>query len=150
MPQPIIRPAEDDDWSSIAALLQDCSLPLDGAKEHLCAYSVAVVDGAIVGTAGLEVDGEAALLRPVAVAPAWRGRGVAHGLVDAVQADAHKRNVKTLHLLTTTAEVYFSKLGFLNTTRDDAPSSLRTSAEFRGACPTSAACMYRELASQNR
>ena len=146
MSRAIIRPADATDWNAIAALLQDCLLPLEGAEEHLHAYSVAVVDGSVVGAAGLEVYGGAALLRSVAVAPAWRGQGIAHALVDAVQAEAHKRNVKTLHLLTTTASSYFSKLGFLSATRDDAPSSLKASAEFRGACPTSAACMFRELA----
>ena len=146
MPHLVLRPADDADWSPIATLLQQCSLPLDGAREHLRAYLVAEVDGAIVGTAGLEVHGDAALLRSVAVAPAWRGLGIGRALVQAAIADARQRHVKNLHLLTTTASAYFSKVGFSNETRADVPSSLKASAEFQGACPSSAACMSRQLA----
>lgn len=134
MPRLVIRPADDADWSSIATLLQHCSLPLDGAREHLRAYLVAVVDGAIVGTAGLKVYGDAALLRSVAVAPAWRGLGIGRVLVEAATADARRRHVKTLHLLTTTAADSFSKVGFSNETPADVASSVKASAEFQGTC----------------
>lgn len=122
-------------------MLQDCSLPLDGAREHLRAYFVAVHDAAVVGTAGLEVCGDSVLLRSVAVAPSFRGRGIGHALIDAVRADARKRGVKTLYLLTTTAAAYFSKRGFSHEAREHAPAALDASAEFQGACPSSAAFM---------
>ena len=145
MPRPVIRPAEDADWNAIAALLQDCSLPLEGAREHLPAFLVAVGDGDVVGSAGLEVYGDVALLRSVAVSPAWRGQGVGRALAQAVYADAHRRGVKTLHLLTTTAAAYFSNLGFESETREHVPAALEASAEFHGACPSSAAYMSRNV-----
>jgi amino-acid N-acetyltransferase len=48
-------------------------------------------------------------------------------------------------LLTTTAEHYFSALGFARVERHDVPASVQTSIEFTTACPSSATVMRKFL-----
>lgn len=142
----VIQPAEESNWGDIAALLETCALPLDGARKHLNSYFLAVVDGAVVGTAGLEVYGEAALLRSVAVTPSQQGQGIGQALVAGVEAQARRRGIKTLYLLTTNAAAYFAELGFSIERREAAPIGLQASAEFQGACPGTATLMSRRVA----
>jgi N-acetylglutamate synthase-like GNAT family acetyltransferase len=145
----LLRRAMPSDEPAVAALLTAAALPLDGVHEALRCFVVAEDAGAIVGVAGIEecgTAGEHALLRSVAVAPAWRNRGLGRVLVTRAIAEAEARGVRALYLLTTTAEGYFPGFGFTVTTRDAAPDDVRATAEFRGACPASAAVMMLALA----
>lgn len=140
-----IRAATDGDLAAIEALLMSSELPTDGVKEALCGFLVAEADDRIVGVVGLESCGEYGLLRSTAVAPKWRGRGIAKQLVERIVAEAESRNVRALYLLTTTAEAYFPSFGFQVTSRDSAPDEIRATSEFRGACPASATLMCLSL-----
>lgn len=67
---------------------------LAGCWGAVAAYDAA---GALVGVARVVSDGVfAALLVDVAVAPAWRGRGVGRGLVARVAADARARGASSV------------------------------------------------------
>jgi amino-acid N-acetyltransferase len=140
-----IRAATPQDWPAIAALLQACALPLEGAREHLDDFVVASRSGTIVGTAGLEVYGDSALLRSVAVPERDRNTGIGRALLDSLMAAARRRGVSKLYLLTTTAPRYFERFGFRPQDRDLAPAGLKASAEFQGTCPVSAIFMMREV-----
>lgn len=140
-----IRPARPDDWAPIAALLTASDLPLDGAREHLGGFIIAERDGAVVGCAAVERHGDAGLLRSVAVTDGERGRGTGRALVAEALRAAGEARLTTIALLTTTAAPYFERLGFRTVSRDDVPSSLHASAEFRGACPASATVMRLDL-----
>ncbi|HEY9428112.1 MAG TPA: arsenic resistance N-acetyltransferase ArsN2 [Gemmatimonadaceae bacterium] len=136
-----LRPAREDDLAAIERLLTASDLPLAGVAEILPTVVVAESDGAVVGMAGLEVRGDSALLRSVAVTPEWRSRGLGRALVTRVIADAEARGIRALYLLTTTAEHYFPSFGFRKITRDEAPDAIRTTVEFQEACPASATAM---------
>jgi N-acetylglutamate synthase-like GNAT family acetyltransferase len=141
-----LRPATPADEPAVAALLTASALPLDGVHEALSSFVVAEEAGAIVGVAGIEAcgtTGEHALLRSVAVAPAWRNRRLGRALVTRAIAEAERRGTKALYLLTTTADAYFPSFGFSPTTRDAVPEDVRDTAEFKGACPASATVMTR-------
>jgi amino-acid N-acetyltransferase len=143
---PNVHLATSDDERAVAALLTAAHLPLDGVHEALSCFVVAEDLGQIVGVAGIEVCGtraEYALLRSVAVDPAWRGTGLGRTLVSRAIALAEQRGVKALYLLTTTAERYFPSFGFSLTARDAVPDDVRATAEFQGACPASATVMVR-------
>ena len=143
-----IRPATAADASAVEALLTGSNLPLNGVREALGCFVVAHDDGRLVGVAGIEecgVRGEHALLRSVAVDPAWRSRGLGRALVSRAIALAESRGVNALYLLTTTAEHYFPSFGFTTTSREAVPDDVRSTAEFRGACPASATVMVRRL-----
>ncbi len=134
-----IRPAVLADRPAAEALLARHGLPLDGFETADAVVAVRS-DGTLAGVAALERRGEAALLRSVAVdAP---GQGVGAALVAALLAAADADG-RTVALLTTTADAYFPRFGFAPVARADVPEALLASAEFRGACPASAAVMIR-------
>ncbi len=146
---PSLRLATPSDEAAIAGLLTAAHLPLDGVHEALSCFVVAEDAGHIVGVAGVEacgVRGDYALLRSVAVDPAWRSKGLGRTLVSRAIALAEERGAKALYLLTTTAEGYFPSFGFSLTSREAVPDDVRATAEFQGACPASATVMVRTSA----
>jgi N-acetylglutamate synthase-like GNAT family acetyltransferase len=141
-----LRAARAADLPSIERLLTTSQLPLAGVADSLPGFVVAESDGAIVGTAALEVCCDNALLRSVAVAPEWRSRGLGRALVTRVIADAEARGLRALYLLTTTAEHYFPSFGFPEVARSEVPGDVQGTQEFRSACPASAVVMCRSCA----
>jgi amino-acid N-acetyltransferase len=136
-----LRRADRTDHGAVAGILQDLTLPTDGVEDWLDRFWVGEHEGTVVGVAGMERYGDAGLLRSVAVAPDWQGSGIGRALVDRVLDEAQNAGIKDVFLLTTTAEHYFSRLGFACVERECVPSGVRASAEFRGACPDSAVVM---------
>lgn len=141
----LTRGATRADLPSIEALLTALSLPVAGIAEHLEGLRVAEQGGSLLGVAGLEQHGQVALLRSVAVAPSVRGQGVAARLVGEVLDGARRRELEAVYLLTTTAEGYFPRFGFITVPRSVAPAALLASREFQDACPQSATLMHLPL-----
>lgn len=141
----MIERARPHDLPAIRALLEQLHLPLDGVDDHVETMVVAREDGRIVGTAGLEMYADGALLRSVAVDPQLQGRQLGHQLTDAALRLAAERGAGTIFLLTTTAERFFPKFGFEPIERQDVPPSVRASVEFQSACPASAIVMRKHL-----
>lgn len=133
-----VRLANVEDWSMIADLLREASLPLDGAREHLDNFLVGTIDGAIVCAGGLEIYGSDALLRSVVVAEKHRGLKFGLALMGKIMQLASERGVARLFLLTTTAASYFGTLGFAPASREEVPEAVMQSREFQGVCPASA------------
>ena len=94
---------------------------------------------------GLEGYGAVALLRSLAVAPAWQGRGLGAALLAHAERAARQRGVQALYLLTTTAEAFFARRGYVRLPREAAPPILRQTAEFAALCPARAACLTKAL-----
>ena len=67
--QASIARAQTGDAAAIRALLEAQQLPVDGFSDHLQTMLVATVNGTVVGSAGLELYTDGALLRSVAVTP---------------------------------------------------------------------------------
>jgi len=136
-----IREATNDDLDQVLALLEASSLPTVGVPEALGGFLVAESDGAIVGSVGIEECCEYALLRSAAVREDWRNRGLGRRLEERAIASAESKGIEALYLLTTTAESYFPSFGFERITRDDVPTPIKATDEFRSACPASATVM---------
>lgn len=136
-----IERASREDLDAVFALLALHHLPPDGLEQHLATLLVARLGPDIVGSAGLEVYADGALLRSVAVVPRVQGQGVGRRLTEAAVSLAVGASAPAIYLLTTTAEAYFPRLGFERTDRVAVPESLKSSVEFRGACPASAIVM---------
>jgi phosphoglycolate phosphatase-like HAD superfamily hydrolase/N-acetylglutamate synthase-like GNAT family acetyltransferase len=135
-----LRPAQAVNRAAIEALLTKTGLPLDGLSDQFpSAYVVAVAADGLVGVAGLEQHGRDGLLRSVAVVPSLRRTGLGSALVDERLAEARKRGLERVSLLTTTAGAWFSRRGFAERPRDAASNELRASVEFASACPSTAA-----------
>lgn len=142
-----IRPARAGDLAAIAALLADCGLPSgDLSVAHLASFFVATVDDRLIGVAGLESLESTGLLRSLAVAPAYRGGGLARRLVEACEVKARdKRTIAELYLLTTTAADYFLRCGYSEVPRASVPAGVAAHPQFRGLCPASARCLRKRL-----
>jgi amino-acid N-acetyltransferase len=141
----VVEPAAPADDAGILRLVDACGLPLDGLREHLDTALVARAAGRIVACAALEVHGDDALLRSVAVDVTLRGSGLGQRMVRAALALARARGVRSLYLLTTTAAQFFPRFGFVPVARDAVPDGVRQSVEFQSACPASADTMVVNL-----
>jgi amino-acid N-acetyltransferase len=102
-------------------------------------------EGETLGFAGLEGQGRDLLLRSMWVAPAQRNRGMGACVLGQVERIAHDRGCDTLHLLTTTAERFFLRHGYVPLTREQAPASIAESREFQSLCPASAVYLSKML-----
>lgn len=140
----VLRGARAQDRVQVAALLREARLgeeDLDTAFPG--GYVVAEGEGGIAGVAGIERYGPHALLRSVAVAETLRGSGVGEALVRDRLAAADAEGAEDVWLLTTTAERWFPRFGFVPVERAAIPPPLQASAEVSHACPASAAVLRR-------
>ncbi|MGQ0604934.1 MAG: arsenic resistance N-acetyltransferase ArsN2 [Anaerolineales bacterium] len=144
-PEISFRNATVADWPHVATLLTSAHLPLDGAQSHLHDFVLALCDEELIGCAGLERYGEAALLRSVAVRESERGTGLGQRLVNAALERVRAGGIRCVVLLTETARDYFPRFGFRAIPRTDAPEAVKASIEFTSACPDSATVMMLTL-----
>jgi len=137
--------AETKDLKSVQALLSDCDLPYQDVAGHLPHFILAQKDAQLIGVIGLELLGTIGLLRSLAVSSPYRGHGLAKALYARLLAYAGRKQIKTLYLLTLTAEGFFAKLGFHNIDRKNTPTILQGTEEFRNLCPDTAVCMVKDI-----
>jgi SAM-dependent methyltransferase len=129
-----------------AALLAAAGLPLAGwDAEGLQRWGVRE-GGRLLGVIALERHGEHGLLRSLAVAPAARGRGLAHALVAHASREAAAVGMGGLAGLTTTIPDLLARWGFREVARDALPAALTASPELQGACPATARAFVRTVA----
>jgi amino-acid N-acetyltransferase len=141
-----LRTATAADLPAIITLLGRATLPTDGVvADALPNFIVAEDQGEVVGVVGLEVYPESALLRSAAVQEPWRGSGVGRALIDRALDRSRELGIRDVFLLTTTAEHYFPRFGFACVGRESVPETVRGSAEFQGACPSTAVVMRKTL-----
>jgi amino-acid N-acetyltransferase len=140
-----LRTASAADLQSVFSLLDRSGLPTAGVADNFSQFLVAEADGRLVGVVGLELYGESALLRSAAVEESWRGSGVGRVLVERALDVARERGIEDVYLLTTTAENYFPKFGFVCVRRDEVAQGVRSSVEFQAACPASATVMCKHV-----
>ena len=135
-----------DQLDDIVALLSECGLPtadITAAQPPL--FFAVQEDKQLAAVIGFERFGTVGLLRSLAVAPAFRGRGLAQALVAHVERLAKAQDVATLYLLTTSADGFFARLGYATLERSEAPPTIRATAQFAGLCPASSTFMGKSL-----
>ena len=120
-----IRSAASRDLRAIERLLEANKLPLVGVRDGIDDFLVAERDGVVVGVIGLEIYDDRGLLRSAAVDTDERGTGVGAALVSALIENGRARQLEELVLLTTTAERWFPRFGFVTISRDETPASIR-------------------------
>ena len=132
------------DLGEVKTLLAACQLPTEDIRPDTL-FMAARRREQLCGVAGVEAFGPAGLLRSVAVHPAWRRKGIAGALCEAIMHEARQRGVQQLFLLTTDADRFFAKLGFAAVDRAALPDEVRATAQFRELCPQTAIAMARAL-----
>lgn len=147
MDSPLKVIKDEEGFQAFRSLLRSSSLPADDlnfSKDLLVGY---FEDGNMVGTGALEVYGDHALLRSLSVKLGTRGKALGTAITEHLIAEAKKRNLKGIYLLTETAHGFFLRKGFQDVQRDKVPDSLKASSEFSHVCGDSAVAMHLDISS---
>jgi len=108
-----VRPARRDDMASVREVLAATSLHEPVDDDQAGDFYVLCNEDGIVGCVSLEVLGDDAILRALAVYPKFRGAGYGWMLADTAVGQARWRGVRRIYLLTETASDFFAaKFGF--------------------------------------
>jgi amino-acid N-acetyltransferase len=141
----MIRPATASDYPKVCQLLQSENLPIIDIPKDLPHFFVKTDSNEIVGAAALELYENAALLRSMIVLPFYRNKGIASELVDELTLEARRKSVRSLFLITNTAEDFFNRKGFRKVEKENVDERVLQSQEFNGLCPESSAVMMKEI-----
>jgi amino-acid N-acetyltransferase len=134
---------------AVTSLLAANGLPwTDLSEGHLEHFFCTGSTDSPTGVVGLEMRGEHALLRSLAVHTAVRSTGLGASLVEHAEAYARANGVRAIYLLTTTAEEFFARRGYARLEREHAPPFIRSTREFADICPSNSAFMVKHLTFQ--
>jgi len=132
--------------TAAVALLEASDLPTadltDGHMRHFFCCGPAAAPTALVG---VELCGPNALLRSLVVAPAHRSNGRGTALVRHAENFARQQGARSIYLLTTTAESFFRRCGYVDADRQTAPQEIRETHEFSDICPATSAFLVKHL-----
>jgi amino-acid N-acetyltransferase len=140
-----IRSLSPVEEQAAVALLRECRLPTEDLAEARPHFLGEKVNDDLSGVVAVELHGHAGLLRSLAVRPDRRSTGLGTRLADEAERWARLQGVSRLYILTTTAEKFFARRGYVAQKREDADPAIRGTTEFTSACPASAVVMYRTL-----
>jgi len=125
-------------------LLQQHGLPVSDIDDDKLLYLL--VDGdKIIGTAGLEIFEDCALLRSVSVIKEAQGKGYGKVINEQIEKYTKESGINCLYLLTTTAKDFFDKQGYCVIKREESPETVKQTAEFTSLCPASAVVMKKRI-----
>ena len=128
-------------------LLSSAGLPVaDLTHAHMKHFFYVGPQSAPVGLVGVEMCGEDALLRSLVVVPSHRTAGLGQALVAHAESHARSEGARAIYCLTTTAETFFRRRGYVDADRACAPVAVRETREFTTICPSNSAFLYKELA----
>ena len=140
-----IRKATSNEYRAIINLLASNALPTADIYEKNITLFVGLVEDEIVAMIGIEQYENVALLRSLCVKDGFKNKKLGIQMLLHFFAFCEKEKIKTLYLLTTTAEHYFVRYGFEKITRDEAPQTIQQTREFQDICPSSAIIMKLKL-----
>ena len=147
-PFPTLLVAGSDALPDVERLLEADGLTLAGLADCQAAGRLLVAradDGCLMGCVALELFGEAALVRSLAVTAGARGHGLGSALVARALDESRAAGARVAWLLTETASPFFAARGWQAAERAAAPAGIAASVEFTGACPASVPAMRCEL-----
>lgn len=131
---------------SIQSLLEHSGLfhqDMDAAKVKECL--ICRTEGQLAGVVGMEVYGEAGVLRSLAVAPEFRCRGIGSLLLVRIERFAALQGVRRFYLLTLEAADYFTRRGYSVVPAAEVPETVRGTALAQALLPRGAFCMVKTL-----
>ena len=108
----MIRFAVPSDLPAMVALLVGAGMRTEDLLAERTRYWVAEEGGAVVGSLGLELGSESALLRSVGVVPAFRSRGIGKQLTETGLGWARARRYQRVYCFSTVAGSYWIARGF--------------------------------------
>ncbi len=130
----------------VTRLLEAAALPTsDLTDAHMQHFFFSGREDQPNGVVGLELCGSQALLRSLVVAEGYRSTGLGAALTERAEQHARAQGARSVFLLTTTAEAFFAKRGYVAAPRANAPAAIASTREFADICPASSAFMVKHL-----
>jgi amino-acid N-acetyltransferase len=127
-----LRRARPEDSEEIRTLIISEMLPAMEVDEWIDGFWVLEEADQLVGCAGIEKYGEAAVLRSVVTALSLRGTGEGVRMTRRALDYAREIGAKRCYLFTMGAVTFFPRFGFERCTLDDFEPSARESWQWRG------------------
>ncbi|MBP9085091.1 MAG: GNAT family N-acetyltransferase [Kofleriaceae bacterium] len=142
-----MRPGRRTDMVEVRQLLTENKLGIDGATEqHFPVFFTLRDETGMIGCVALEVFGDDAVLRSLAVASSRRGGGYGWMLADLVVSQARYRGVRRMYLLTESASDFFAaKFGFRSVDRSTISAKVTQSHPFKADVASHAVAMRLDL-----
>ncbi|HEY1557816.1 MAG TPA: UDP-N-acetylmuramate--L-alanine ligase [Kofleriaceae bacterium] len=130
-----MRPARRGDMAAVREQLEAAGLVGEPARdEQFSSFYVLHNERGLVGSVALEVMGDDAILRALAVHPDIRGQGYGWVLADMAVGQARWRGVRRIYLLTESASDFFAaKFGFRVVDRTTLSKQVAASETFTAA-----------------
>jgi len=109
-----VRPAKHSDMAALRELLERAGLPNEAARDdQYSSFFLLRNERGFAGSVALDVLGEDAILRALAVDPDARGIGYGWMLAEIAISEARRRGVRRIYLVTEFASDFFAaKFGF--------------------------------------
>ena len=134
----------NEERNTAIELLKQSKLPTADIDEDKLLYLL--VDGErVIGTSGLEIFDDCALLRSVSIVKEERGKGHGKFMNEEIENFAKESGINCMYLITTTAEGFFDKQGYCAIKREEAHNAIKQTAEFTSLCPSSAVVMKKRI-----
>jgi amino-acid N-acetyltransferase len=133
----------EEEKQQAITLLQQQQLPVSDIDKDKILYLLKDAERTI-GTVGLEIFEDCALLRSVSVVKEEQGKGYGKYINEEIEKYVREAGINCLYLLTTTAKGFFEKQGYCVISREEVPVSVKQTAEFSSLCPASAVKMKKK------
>lgn len=141
-----IRPAHREDMAAVRRVLASVELEEPARDEQAGSFFVLRNEDGTVGCVSLEVLGDDAVLRALAVDPKFRGAGYGWMLADMVVSQARWRGVRRIYLLTANASDFFAaKFGFRVVDRSTLSKQVAASETFQRTAAAEQVAMRLDL-----
>lgn len=134
----------DSERLKAIAILKQHQLPVEDIDADKPLYLL--LDGQrVIGTAGLEMFEDCALLRSVSVIKAEQGKGFGRIITAELEKQVKESGINCLYLITTSAKGFFERQGYGIIKRAESPAAIKQTAEFTALCPASAVVMKKRI-----
>jgi N-acetylglutamate synthase-like GNAT family acetyltransferase len=140
-----ITAIDQADYASLAKVLAENNLltgDLESAQNRFFAFEDN--NNWRVGVGGLEIYGDAAILRSFLTVAAHRGTGLGGQMLEELLGVARRFGISDVYLFTVEAEEFFAKHQFERAMRENAPFAITASRQFIEHC-NNATFMHRAL-----
>lgn len=134
----------DEERQQAINMLKQHHLPTEDLDDDKLLYLLKDGDK-VIGTAGLEIFDDCALLRSVSIIKEEQGKGYGKILEEAIENNAKESGINCMYLLTTAAKDFFDKQGYCVIKREETPDVIKQTAAFSFLCPSSAIIMKKRI-----
>lgn len=141
----VIQKAKDKQIEEIKILLAEHKLPIDDIQSGKIYFLAVTKKQKVIGAIGVEMYQNMGLLRSLVVDSQYRNHRLGKKLIDALIQNCISNKVDELYLLTSTAILFFEKLGFKSIERENVPKRINQTEQFKTLCPSSAIAMFKKL-----